>query len=275
MDLRELMDGISCLSIRSALIALRNPSKLRQYVSHCLRRYDEFLGHGLPPGSPVSPAEDMTVTIPAHHSGGGMAFDELVYLARAVRVLKPTTIFEIGTYNGLTTAVFILNSEPTARIFTLDFPPDSSATSVLSGDGSLVASRQLLSTTKALGLSRYTQLLCDSMQFDPTPFAGTVDIGLIDAAHDLPHVENDTIKMAQMMAPSGMVFWHDYGGKGMLRPLASYLENLAKKRPLYHILGTTLAWGRASDLKAAIGLETISEMPAQTYWGSSRSTSSP
>lgn len=96
----------------------------------------------------------MTVTIPAHHSGGGMAFDELVYLARAVRVLKPTTIFEIGTYNGLTTAVFILNSEPTARIFTLDLPPDSSATSVLSGDGSLVASRQLLSTTKALGLSR-------------------------------------------------------------------------------------------------------------------------
>ena len=166
-----------------------------------------------------------------------MAFDELVYLARAVRVLKPTTIFEIGTYNGLTTAVFILNSEPTARIFTLDLPPDSSTTSVLSGDGSLVASRQLLSTTKALGLSRYTQLLCDSMQFDPTPFAGTVDIGLIDAAHDLPHVENDTIKMAQMMAPSGMMFWHDYGGKGMLRPLASYLENLAKKRPLYHILG--------------------------------------
>lgn len=64
MDLRELMDGISCLSIRSALIGLRNPSKLRQYVSHCLRRYDEFLGHGLPPASPVSPPEDMTVTIP-------------------------------------------------------------------------------------------------------------------------------------------------------------------------------------------------------------------
>ena len=275
MDLRELMDGISCLSIRSALIALRNPSKLRQYVSHCLRSSDEFLGHGLPPGSPVSPAEDMTVTIPAHHSGGGMAFDELVYLARAVKVLKPTTIFEMGTYNGLATAVFILNSEPTARILTLDLPPGTSETAALSSDGSLVASRQLLSTTKALGLSRYTQLLCDSMQFDPTPYAGTVDMGLIDAAHDLVHVQNDTMKMTQMMTPGGIVFWHDYGGKGMLRPLASYLENLAKKRPLYHILGTTLAWGRASDLKVAIGLETIPEMSTQTHWGSSRSISSP
>jgi len=275
MDLREVIDGISCLSIRTALIALQNPSKLRRYVAHCLRRYDEFLGHGLPPGSPVNPAEDMTVTIPAHHSGGGMGFDELVYLARAVKVLRPTTIFEMGTYNGLTTAVFILNSEQTAKIFTLDLPPGASETAELTSDGNLVASRHLLSTTKALGLSRYTQLLCDSMQFDPTPFQGTVDMGLIDAAHDLSHVQNDTMKMAQMMTPSGMVFWHDYGGKGMLRPLASYLENLAKKRPLYHIFGTTLAWGRASDLKVAIGLEPTPEMPNQTYCGSSPSTSLP
>src|SRR3974390_2848800 len=119
MDLRELVDGISCLSIRSVLIALQNPSKLRRYLSHCLRSCAESLGHGLLPGSPVSPAEDMTVTIPALHSGGGMAFDELVYLARTVKVLKPTTIFEMGTYNGLTTAVLILNSEQTAKVFTL------------------------------------------------------------------------------------------------------------------------------------------------------------
>lgn len=275
MDLRELMDGISCLSVRSVSMALRNPSKFRQYVSHCLRRYDEFSGYGLPLGSPVNPAEDMTVTIPAHHSGGGMAFDELVYLARAVKVLKPRTIFEMGTYKGLTTAVFMLNSEPTAKIFTLDLPPGTSETAELPSDGSLVASRQLLSTTKALGLSHYTQLLCDSMQFDPTPYFETVDMGLIDAAHDLLHVQNDTIKMAQMVTPNGVVFWHDYGGKGMLRPLASYLENLAKKRPLYHIFGTTLAWGGASDLKVAIGLQPTLEMPNQTYCGSTPSTSPP
>jgi predicted O-methyltransferase YrrM len=65
-----------------------------------------------------------------------MAFDKLVYLARTVKVLKPTTIFEMGTYNGLTTAVFILNSEQTARIFTLDLPSDTSETAALSSDGS-------------------------------------------------------------------------------------------------------------------------------------------
>ena len=43
-----------------------------------------------------------------------------VMLARATRVLRPKTIFEMGTYNGLTTAVFELNSEPNSRILTLD-----------------------------------------------------------------------------------------------------------------------------------------------------------
>jgi len=135
-----------------------------------------------------------------------MSFEELVYLAHAVRVLKPATIFEMGSYNGLTTAVFILNSAENTKVLTLDLPPDASETMILSSDGELIASRQLLSTTKALGLQRYIQLLGDSMQFDPMPYKGTVDLGLVDAAHDLVHVQNDTMKMAKMMSPSGIVF---------------------------------------------------------------------
>src|SRR5260370_784476 len=108
MDLKEMLDGVSCLSVRSAFLALRNPSKFKRYVSHCLRTYDELSGNGLPGRNPVDPSEEMTITIPAHHSGGGMSFGELVYLSRTVRVLKPATIFEMGSYNGLTTAAFIL-----------------------------------------------------------------------------------------------------------------------------------------------------------------------
>jgi hypothetical protein len=206
MDLKELLDGVWLLSVRSAVLALRNPSKFRRYVSDCLRKYDELSGRGLPARHPVDPSEDMTVTIPAYHCGGGMSFEELVYLAHAVRVLKPATIFEMGSYNGLTTAVFILNSAENTKVLTLDLPPDASETMILSSDGELIASRQLLSTTKALGLQRYIQLLGDSMQFDPMPYKGTVDLGLVDAAHDLVHVQNDTMKMAKMMSPSGIVF---------------------------------------------------------------------
>jgi hypothetical protein len=255
MALTELFDGISCLSLRTAVLALRQPSQVRRYLSHCLKIYDEAIGRGLPSRNPVTPSENTTVTIPAYHTGGGMSFEELVFIARTVKVRKPQVIFEMGSYNGLTTSVFILNSDPDTQVLTLDLPQNPAEAAVLSTDQELVADRSLVSTTKALGLSRYRQLLCDSMKFDPTPYTDTVDLGLVDAAHDLMHVENDTIKMARMMSDGGLVFWHDYGGKGSLRPLARYLEQLAKECPLYRIRGTSLAWGPAPELKIALGIE--------------------
>lgn len=262
MNLKETLDGLSCLSVRTAALALRHPSQLRRYISHCLKSYDELAGNGLRSRAPVTPAEDMTVTIPAYHSGGGTGFDELVILARVTKVLKPRTIFEMGSYNGLTTAVFMLNSETSVRMLTLDLPhAGAEDRPVLSSDEELVAKRRPLSVPQALGLSGYTQILCNSMQFDPSPYADSVDLGLIDAAHDIAHVRNDTLKMARMMSEGGTVFWHDYGGKGALRPLAEYLEALARRCPLYRIRGTTLAWGPARELKAALHEEKTKRYP--------------
>jgi hypothetical protein len=182
-----------------------------------------------------------------------MTFTELAMLARVAKTLKPRTIFEMGTYNGLSTAMFLLNTASNAQIFTLDLPPDAAeGRAPIPGDKELIGSRHLASVPKALGLNGYIQLLCDSLDFDPSPYLDSVDLGLIDAAHDLRHVHNDTVKMSRMMSDSGIVFWHDYGGKGVLRPLATYLEKLATRCPLYRIPGTTLAWGPARELKGAI-----------------------
>ncbi|MBV9179754.1 MAG: hypothetical protein JO356_00460 [Acidobacteria bacterium] len=87
------------------------------------------------------------------------------------------------------------------------------------------------------------------MQFDPTPYAGIIDLGFVDAAHDVEHARNDTIKMFEMMSSEGMIFWHDYGGKGILRPLAKYLESIGRRCAVYRIRGTSLAWASAKDLK--------------------------
>jgi hypothetical protein len=62
-------------------------------------------------------------------------------------------------------------------------------------------------------------------------------------------VENDTLKMAVMVADRGLVFWHDYGGQGAVRPLAEYLESLASRMPIYCVHGTSLAWASAPDLR--------------------------
>lgn len=252
MNLIEIADGLSCLSLRTLTLAIKKPSTLRTYVSYCLKRYDELAGSGLASRSPVTPSETDTITLPAAHKGGGMSFAELVILARTTKTRKPNAIFEIGSCDGLTTAVFILNSPPDSRILSLDLPSDAARDRVsLESDKDLVAGRRLGSVPSALGLNRYTQLLCDSMAFDPAPYLNSIDLGLVDAAHDPEHAENDTIKMAKMMTEEGMLFWHDYGGKGAFRPLAAYLETLSKRGPIYRIPETSLAWAYAKDLKQA------------------------
>jgi len=236
-------------------LALRNPSKLRNYVSACLRKYDELVGNGLPCRSPVTPERSLSITLPAAHSGGGMSFSELVILARITKVLRPRTVFEIGTYNGLTTAVFMLNSDPEAHIVTLDLPTAATPSGeYIPSDSDLIARRDLGSVPRALGLIRYTQLLCDSMSFDPTPYIDSVDLGLVDGAHDLVHVQNDTLKMARMVSECGIVFWHDYGGKGEFCSLTCYLDALGKRAPIYRIPDTALAWAAGGDLRRVVGL---------------------
>lgn len=182
-----------------------------------------------------------------------MSNRELFILAQTTRALNPKVIFEIGTYNGLTTAVFMLNSGPDTEVVSLDLPLVSDGdAAVLGADQHLIHTRQLGSVPRNLGLRGYTQLLSDSIFFDPTPYLGSVDLGLIDGAHDLAHVRNDTLKMLQMMSPRGMIFWHDYGGKSELGPLSLYLESLGKRCPLYRIPDTNLAWARSTELKKII-----------------------
>jgi predicted O-methyltransferase YrrM len=232
-------------------LAIRKPANLRTYVAYCLKRYDELAGKGLPSKGPVVPDARDTITLPAVHTGGGMSFSETVILARVTKTRKPRAIFEMGSYDGLTTAIFILNAPPDARIFSLDLPPGTAGESAVEVDKNLVASRTLGAVPRALGLERYTQLICDTMQFDPTPYLESIELGFVDAAHDAEHVRNDTIKMARMLTTEGIIFWHDYGGKGVLRPLANYLETVGRQCQLYRVPETSLAWAYAKDLKQA------------------------
>jgi hypothetical protein len=128
---------------------------------------------------------------------------------------------------------------------------------MIDSDCALIQRRRLGAYVREYGLeARFEQLLGDSMAFDPTPFLGRVELGFIDGAHALAYVRNDTEKMARMMAPGGLVFWHDYGGRGRFGPLTAYLESLQARLSLYRVPGTTLAW--------TTGLELRKLVPAQT-----------
>jgi len=199
------------------------------------------------------------VVLPAYlKDDSGTRFDEMLILGAATRALKPSRVFEIGTYNGRTTSIFAMNSPENATIFTLDLPPDTvidtdDGNHYIDTDVDLVKGRKVSNFIRILNLtSQCKQLYCDSMEFDPTPYLGSIELGFIDGAHALPYVQNDTVKMAKMMTDNGIVFWHDYGGKGRFRPLADYLESLSRQASVYRVIGTTLAWAPASGLRAIL-----------------------
>ncbi|MBI3654610.1 MAG: class I SAM-dependent methyltransferase [Acidobacteria bacterium] len=260
-----IADALKSVNFISTRLALRDLELARAFMSRCLQMYDELAGRGLAGKDPVEFiveqgwgefANHERVELPTRLSdNGGTRLEELLYLANVTKVLKPKTIFEIGTYNGRTTSIFIMNAPPDATVITLDLPAatevrSDSANDYIDTDINLVKRRKLARYVYELGMeSRYRQILCDSMEFDPTPYSGTIELGFIDGAHSYEYVKNDTEKVAVMMAERGLVMWHDYGGKGRFKPLSDYLESLAKKIPLYRVPETSLAWAAAKDVR--------------------------
>lgn len=244
------------------LLRWRRPELYRACLSENIRRGEEFLECGLPARDPISflleqrPPDSLRkerLEMPARLTdAGGTSVGELAVLAAVTRLLQPRCVFEIGTFNGRTTSVFLMNSSPEARVYSLDLPPDTKPDSkaMIESDCRLVERRRLAAYVYEYGLEeRFEQLLGDSMAFDPARFEGQIELGFIDGAHALPYVRNDTEKMARMITPRGLVFWHDYGGRGRFGPLTAYLESLQKKFVLYRVSGTTLAWTTGEELR--------------------------
>ena len=254
--LRVAVDGLKGSSYCSLKLAVQDPKSLRAYLSFCLRKYDEIIGKGLPARSVIrelEPSELDTLIVPARfQSGGGTDPREILTLAAVTRLLRPKRVFEIGTYNGRTTAIFILNAPADCEVFTLDLPPEAgNLDGYISSDLELVQERSPEHYLTRAGLSdRCRHIYCDSMHFDPEPFRDSVELAFIDGAHAEQFVRNDTMKTAIMMSGRGYVFWHDYGGHGAFRPLARYLESLPIK--IYRVPSTTLAWTTAAELKKLV-----------------------
>jgi hypothetical protein len=267
MQLSALVDAIKAANLNTLILTLKGRDAARTYLAHGQQRFDELMGRGLRPRNPVSfvckrgwgdRSAEQRVQLPiALDSSGGTRLDELLILATVTAVLRPRAIFEIGTFNGRTTSVFILNAPADAAIASLDLPPDDQALAAahyLPSDVELVRQRRVGSFVDHLQLGhRYQQLLCDSRELDPRPYAGTIELGFIDGAHTVDYVENDTKKMAMMVADRGLVFWHDYGGKGRFRGLTDYLDRLSRRIEVFRVAGTTLAWSPAPELRKLAG----------------------
>jgi hypothetical protein len=277
MTVPVLLDAIKVANLNTVRLAFRDIQLAKEYCAQNLQRYDELMGIGLRAKNPVEfiyeqewarrfAAERVELPV-ALHTSGGTRLDELLVLATVTRVLRPAKVFEIGTFLGRTTSVFVMNAPPSSRVISMDLPVDidvaDATPSYLDTDVELVKQRKVGALLHECELhSRYEQIYCDSLAFDPSPHASSVELGFIDGAHTLRYVENDTLKMATMMSDRGLVFWHDYGGKGRFRELTDYLDRISRQIAVYRVANTTLAWSPASEVrKLSARVEEIGAVP--------------
>lgn len=151
--------------------------------------------------------------------------------ARGVR-----SAFEIGTFNGGTTRVLAEALPPDGRVVTLDLPPQAFDRTQSPRNFSGAQVGRAYEDSPAA--HKVTQLLEDSLHFDPREHAGRYDLVLVDGGHEHIHGVTDTRTALRLVAPGGIVLWDDFQPywHGLVRGICEAMAG----RSLGRLAGTSL-----------------------------------
>ena len=166
----------------------------------------------------------------------------------AVLAKRARTMFEFGTCTGKTAYLWARNSAPEARVITVTLAPDHLS------DYRQEAADDPVDVQFALKESSHTdflysgspaeakveQLFADSKALDVSPWAGRCDLVFVDGSHAYSYVVSDSAKALELVAPGGLVLWHDYAGPRHAAGVYRALNELAQRLPLVRLEGTTL-----------------------------------
>jgi predicted O-methyltransferase YrrM len=186
---------------------------------------------------------------------GNVGIEPLCKIALIAAYFKPTTVFEFGTYNGMTTLQLALNTPDDTKIYTLDLAPEhvnrtkyalTELDKYVAGDLRQKFRTDIGSYFKdSPSRSKIVQVLGDSATLDYSPYYGKIDFIFIDAAHDYNNKKSDSEHAFKMVSRNGIILWDNYDD--VLNPgVTQYLSELADQRKLYRLRGTPLViyWNR-------------------------------
>ena len=170
---------------------------------------------------------------------------EITTLCAVARHVRASRVLEIGTFNGNTTLNLALNL-PEAEIVTVDLPPDWDNTLAID----VPDLYENVTDRAAIGVqfrehparARIRQVFGDSAKLDFGSLGGKFDFIFIDGNHHFDYVVSDTNKALDVLAPGGVIAWHDYG---MMDDVSRAVD--AEQRLTKHaIAGTRLVFGLAA-----------------------------
>jgi hypothetical protein len=186
------------------------------------------------------------VPIPNRRGSGGISLLEAFLLTAAVRIVDARRMFEFGTFLGSTTLILATNSPDDAVIFTLDLDDDSARG--LNQDcydepltGIHLAACLELDFAKSPARNKIRTLSGNSVTFDFSSWANSVDLVFVDGGHDVPTARADTknaLSIATRDKPS-CILWHDYRNPEY-PDLTVYLDELSREFDMFHIEDTKL-----------------------------------
>jgi predicted O-methyltransferase YrrM len=190
----------------------------------------------------VAGVEQITIPGPAVNLGDVGDPGYYFALASLVRALRPKSIFEFGTYLGVSALTLAANTAPDCRIFTLDLPD-----SAITGDAHQLNDtdeKHVVKSRSRVGeafrnsplAGRITQFREDSMTFRAEKHASQVDLVFVDGGHSTPLVTKDTENAFRILADDGAILWDDYFHH--YPDVVAFLDELADRYPLHAVPGT-------------------------------------
>jgi spermidine synthase len=160
-------------------------------------------------------------------------YDDIVALCAIAKTIKPRRILEIGTARGRTTLLLSDNC-PEAEVITYDIDPNAGG----------------YFKTLDPPPSRIRAINCD-FQSDASRLreGDKFDFIFIDANHVENAVRADSELAFDLLAPGGVIVWHDYGNSDYLfgyNRVPEVLATLAVERRICGVNGSELAFYRSS-----------------------------
>jgi hypothetical protein len=211
---QDVLRGLPAVSPLSALVALRQPKLLPVFHANVLRSYRVARGGRAPSVLPhdLLPSPGI-VNLRLGENGIFPQKEADFPILELVAMLRPERVFEIGTSTGRRTALMAMNTSESAKIYTLDLPPDAELPEHASDLHIIQNSKthvgEHFRTSKWMG-SKITQLFGDSMTFDYSPYHGAIDLVMVDGSHTYEFAASDSFNAFAMIRENGVILWHDY-----------------------------------------------------------------
>jgi len=160
---------------------------------------------------------------------------DVILLLKLVASLQPRKCMEVGSFRGYTALAIASHLPEDGMLVTLDQSPQH---------GEAYREHELARKIER----RIGKTSAEMFERDQP---GSYDFIFLDASHRYENVKRDTAFLLPLLAPRGVLVWHDYSNWGRytgINGVPKYLHELAAQIPVAHVDGTSLAlycpsWG--------------------------------